>query len=120
VPPQGGNTIEDDDDNARVDRRAATPFTANLTIYTRCARSTTVKDRGATMAVAAADAGPISALISSRPSTIEFVDRRVPVMVGITHPSFKTSVELATSPRPGAAAVQLGAAASLRGAAHAG
>jgi 4-hydroxy-tetrahydrodipicolinate synthase len=40
--------------------------------------------------------------------TIEFVDRRVPVMVGISHPSFKTAIELAhEAERLGAAAVQV-------------
>src|SRR5262245_44535126 len=40
--------------------------------------------------------------------TIEFVDGRVPVMVGITHPSFKTAIALAhDAERLGAAAVQL-------------
>ena len=40
--------------------------------------------------------------------TIELVDRRVPVMVGISHASFKTAIELAhDAERLGAAAVQL-------------
>ncbi len=40
--------------------------------------------------------------------TIEFVDGRVPVMVGISHPSFRTAIELAhDAERLGAAAVQL-------------
>src|SRR5436853_5773524 len=40
--------------------------------------------------------------------TIECVDGRLPVMVGITHPSFKTAIELAhLAERLGAAAVQL-------------
>src|SRR6202049_5265707 len=40
--------------------------------------------------------------------TIEFVGGRVPVMVGISHPSFKTAIELAHDPElRGAAAVQL-------------
>lgn len=40
--------------------------------------------------------------------TIEFVDGRVPVMVGISHPSFKTSIELANdAERLGAAAAQV-------------
>jgi 4-hydroxy-tetrahydrodipicolinate synthase len=40
--------------------------------------------------------------------TIEFVDGRVPVMVGISHPSFKTAVELAhEAENLGAAAVQM-------------
>jgi 4-hydroxy-tetrahydrodipicolinate synthase len=40
--------------------------------------------------------------------TIELVDGRVPVMVGVSHPSFKTSIALANdAERLGAAAVQL-------------
>jgi 4-hydroxy-tetrahydrodipicolinate synthase len=40
--------------------------------------------------------------------TIELTDKRVPVMVGISHPSFKTAIELAhDAERWGAAAVQL-------------
>lgn len=40
--------------------------------------------------------------------TIDFVDRRVPVMVGISHPSFRTAIELAyESEKLGAAAVQV-------------
>jgi 4-hydroxy-tetrahydrodipicolinate synthase len=40
--------------------------------------------------------------------TIELVNGRVPVMVGVSHPSFKTSIELANdAERLGAAAVQL-------------
>jgi 4-hydroxy-tetrahydrodipicolinate synthase len=40
--------------------------------------------------------------------TIEFVDGRVPVMVGISHPSFKTAIEIAhDAEKLGAAAVQL-------------
>jgi 4-hydroxy-tetrahydrodipicolinate synthase len=40
--------------------------------------------------------------------TIEFVDRRVPVMVGISHPSFRTAIELThEAERLGAAAVQV-------------
>jgi hypothetical protein len=40
--------------------------------------------------------------------TIEFVDGRVPVMVGISHSSFKTAIELAhEAEKLGAAAVQL-------------
>src|SRR5262245_27464630 len=40
--------------------------------------------------------------------TIEFVDGRVPVMVGITHPSFRTAIGLAhDAEQLGAAAVQL-------------
>jgi 4-hydroxy-tetrahydrodipicolinate synthase len=41
-------------------------------------------------------------------ATIELVAGRVPVMVGVTHPSFRTAVELAhDAERLGAAAVQL-------------
>jgi len=40
--------------------------------------------------------------------TIELVDGRAPVMVGVSHPSFKTAIELANeAERLGAAAVQL-------------
>jgi 4-hydroxy-tetrahydrodipicolinate synthase len=40
--------------------------------------------------------------------TIELVNGRVPVMVGVSHPSFKTAIELANdAERRGAAAVQL-------------
>ena len=40
--------------------------------------------------------------------TIELVDGRVPVMVGVSHPSFRTAIELAhDAERLGAAAVQL-------------
>jgi 4-hydroxy-tetrahydrodipicolinate synthase len=40
--------------------------------------------------------------------TIELVDRRVPVMVGVSHPSFRAAVELAQeAERLGAAAIQL-------------
>jgi 4-hydroxy-tetrahydrodipicolinate synthase len=40
--------------------------------------------------------------------TVDYVDGRVPVMVGISHPSFKTAIELANeAERLGAAAVQL-------------
>jgi len=40
--------------------------------------------------------------------TVDLVDKRVPVMVGISHPSFRTAVELAQdAERWGAAAVQL-------------
>jgi 4-hydroxy-tetrahydrodipicolinate synthase len=40
--------------------------------------------------------------------TVEVVDGRVPVMVGVSHPSFKTAIELAhDAERLGAAAVQL-------------
>ena len=42
------------------------------------------------------------------PPTIEYVDGRVPVMVGISHPSFRTAIELAhDAEKLGAAAVQL-------------
>src|SRR6202049_5196704 len=42
--------------------------------------------------------------------TIEFVGGRGPVMVGISHPSFKTAIEFAhDAERHGAAAVQLSA-----------
>jgi 4-hydroxy-tetrahydrodipicolinate synthase len=73
-----------------------------------------VRDCGATMVVAAGvetqeytylSLGQRKALIRA---TVEAVAGRVPVMVGISHPSFKTAIELAhDAERLGAAAVQL-------------
>src|SRR5262249_22685829 len=92
-----------------------TPFTANLDVDERALRRQidyVVKD--ASMGVAAGvetqeytylSLDQRKALIRS---TIELVDKRVPVMVGVTHPSFKTSVELANFAKArGAEAVQL-------------
>ncbi len=94
-----------------------TPFDADLKVDERALRRQidyVVADCRATMVVAAGvetqeytylglDAR--KALIRR---TIELVDGRVPVMVGVSHPSFRTAVELAQeAERLGAAAVQL-------------
>src|SRR6266545_86006 len=99
-----------------------TPFTADLGVDEPALRRQidyVVTDCGATMVVAAGvetqeytylGLEQRRALIRA---TIEAVDGRVPVMVGISHPSFKTAVALAhEAERLGAAAVQL--LASLR------
>jgi len=92
-----------------------TPFTSDLKIDEAALRRQidyVVKD--ATMVVAAGvetqeytylSLDERKALIRQ---TIEYVDGRVPVMVGISHPSFRTAIELAhDAERLGAAAVQL-------------
>ena len=73
-----------------------------------------VSDCGATMVVAAGVETQEYTYLSLEQRralvrrTIEFVDGRVPVMVGISHPSFKTAIELAhDAEKLGAAAVQL-------------
>lgn len=73
-----------------------------------------VKDCGATMVVAAGVETQEYTYLSFEErkqlirSTVELVAGRVPVMVGISHPSFKTSIELAHfAEKLGAAAVQL-------------
>jgi len=94
-----------------------TPFTAELQVDDQALRRQidyVVLDCRATMVVAAGvetqeytylSLAERKALIRR---TIEFVDRRVPVMVGISHASFKTAIELAhEAERLGAAAVQL-------------
>jgi 4-hydroxy-tetrahydrodipicolinate synthase len=94
-----------------------TPFTADLAVDVRALRRQidyVVEDCRATMVVAAGvetqeytylGFDDRKALIRQ---TIELVDGRVPVMVGISHPSFKTAVALAhEAERLGAAAVQL-------------
>ena len=94
-----------------------TPFTADLTVDEAALRRQidyVIDDCRATMVVAAGvetqeytylGFEQRKALIHR---TIEFVDGRVPVMVGISHPSFKTAIELAhDAERHGAAAVQL-------------
>jgi 4-hydroxy-tetrahydrodipicolinate synthase len=94
-----------------------TAFTADLEVDEAALRREidyVVRDCGATMVVAAGvetqeytylGLEQRKRLISR---TIECVDRRVPVMVGISHASFKTSVELAHfAENLGAAAVQL-------------
>ena len=94
-----------------------TPFTTDLKVDELALRRQIdyiIEDCRATMVVAAGvelqeytylSLEDRKALIRS---TIEFVDMRVPVMVGISHPSFKTAIELAHyAERLGAAAVQL-------------
>src|SRR6195256_6926376 len=93
-----------------------TPFTADLEVDRPALRRQIdyVADCGATMVVAAGvetqeytylGLEQRKALIRR---TVELVDGRVPVMVGISHPSFKTAIELAhEAERLGAAAVQL-------------
>ena len=94
-----------------------TPFTADLEVDEPALRREidyVVRDCGATMVVAAGVETQEYTYLSLEQRkglirrTIERVDRRVPVMVGISHPSFKTSVELAHFAESlGAAAVQL-------------
>jgi 4-hydroxy-tetrahydrodipicolinate synthase len=94
-----------------------TPFNANLDVDEVALRREMdyiVKDCRATMIVAAGVETQEYTYLTpeQRKSliqrTIECVDRRVPVMVGISHPSFKTAVELAHfAENLGAAAVQL-------------
>src|SRR5262244_973470 len=94
-----------------------TPFTADLAVDEPALRRQidyVVGDCGATMVVAAGvetqeytylGLEQRKALIRA---TVEAVGGRVPVMVGISHPSFRTAVELAhDAERLGAAAVQL-------------
>ena len=94
-----------------------TPFTADLEVDERALRRQidyVVGDCRATMVVAAGvetqeytylSLDHRKALIRR---TIELVDGRVPVMVGVSHPSFRTAIELAhDAERLGAAAVQL-------------
>jgi 4-hydroxy-tetrahydrodipicolinate synthase len=94
-----------------------TPFTTELTVdEPALARQIdyVVRDAGATMVVAAGVETQEYTYLSLEQRkglirrTVEFVDGRVPVMVGITHPSFKTAVALAhEAEKLGAAAVQL-------------
>jgi 4-hydroxy-tetrahydrodipicolinate synthase len=94
-----------------------TPFTADLEVDEPALRREidyVVRDCGATMVVAAGVETQEYTYLSLEQRkglirrTIECVDRRVPVMVGISHPSFKTAVELAHfAENLGAAAVQL-------------
>lgn len=94
-----------------------TPFTSDLRVDEPALRRQidyVVADCGATMVVAAGvetqeytylGFEQRKALIRA---TVEAVGGRVPVMVGISHPSFRTAVELAhDAERLGAAAVQL-------------
>jgi len=94
-----------------------TPFTAGLKLDERSLQRQidyVVKDCRATMVVAAGVETQEYTYLSMQDRkalirrTIEFVDGRVPVMVGISHPSFKTAVALAhDAEKLGAAAVQL-------------
>ena len=94
-----------------------TPFTSDLQIDEPALRRQidyVIEDCGATMVVAAGvetqeytylNLDERKALIRR---TIECVDKRAPVMVGVTHASFKTAIELANHAESlGAAAVQL-------------
>jgi 4-hydroxy-tetrahydrodipicolinate synthase len=94
-----------------------TPFTADLEVDEGALRRQldyVITDCGATMVVAAGvetqeytylSFDQRKALIRA---TIEAVAARAPVMVGISHPSFRTAIELAhLAERMGAAAVQL-------------
>ena len=94
-----------------------TPFTSELELDEPALQRQidyVVKGCGATMVVAAGVETQEYTYLSFEQRkalirrTIEFVGRRVPVMVGISHPSFKTAVELAhEAEKLGAAAVQL-------------
>jgi 4-hydroxy-tetrahydrodipicolinate synthase len=94
-----------------------TPFTADREVDERALRRQidyVVDDCRATMVVAAGVETQEYTYLSFEQRkalirrTIELVAGRVPVMVGISHPSFKTAVELAhEAERLGAAAVQL-------------
>src|SRR3954447_8216402 len=94
-----------------------TPFTPDLEVDKSALRRQidyVVADCGATMVVAAGVETQEYTYLSLEQRkalirhTIEFVDGRVPVMVGISHPSFRTAVELANLAQElGAAAVQV-------------
>ena len=94
-----------------------TPFTADLQVDEPALRRQidyVVADCAATMVVAAGVETQEYTYLSFEERktlirrTIEFVDGRVPVMVGITHASFKTAIAIAhDAQRLGAAAVQL-------------
>ena len=94
-----------------------TPFTFDLKLDESALRRQVeyiVKDCGATMIVAAGVETQEYTCLGFEQRrdlirrTIEFVNGRVPVMVGISHPSFRTAVELAhDAEKLGAAAVQL-------------
>src|SRR5262245_52622354 len=94
-----------------------TPFTADLGVDEAALRRQidyVVKDCGATMVVAAGVETQEYTYLSFEARkalirrTIEFVDKRVPVMVGISHASFRTAIELAHFAESlGAAAVQV-------------
>ncbi len=94
-----------------------TPFTAELAVDEGALKRQIdyiVDDCRATMVVAAGVETQEYTYLSFEERkalirrTVECVDRRVPVMVGISHPSFKTAIELANeAERLGAAAVQV-------------
>ena len=94
-----------------------TPFTADLAVDEPALKRQidyVVRDCGATMVVAAGVETQEYTYLSLEQrkwlirATVDLVDGRVPVMVGISHPSFKTAIELAhDAERLGAAAVQL-------------
>jgi 4-hydroxy-tetrahydrodipicolinate synthase len=94
-----------------------TPFTADLNVDAPSLRRQidyVVRDCRATIVVAAGVETQEYTYLSFEQRkalirhTIEAVDRRVPVMVGISHPSFRTAIELAHfAENLGAAAVQL-------------
>src|SRR5262249_22050041 len=94
-----------------------TPFTSALEVDEPALRRQidyVVHDCGATMVVAAGVETQEYTYLSLEQrkglirATVEAVDGRVPVMVGISHPSFRTAIELAhDAERLGADAVQL-------------
>jgi 4-hydroxy-tetrahydrodipicolinate synthase len=94
-----------------------TPFTADLAVDEAALQRQidyVVRDCRATMVVAAGVETQEYTFLSFEArkalirSTIEFVDNRVPVMVGISHASFRTAIELAHFAESlGAAAVQV-------------
>src|ERR1051326_8181194 len=81
-----------------------TPFTADLKVDEQALRRQidyVVRDCGATMVVAAG-------VETQEYTYLSFEARRLPVMVGTTHPSFRTAIELAHEAETlGAAALQL-------------
>jgi 4-hydroxy-tetrahydrodipicolinate synthase len=94
-----------------------TPFNADLEVDEAALRREidyVVRDCGATMVVAAGVETQEYTYLSLEQrkalirSTIAYVDGRVPVMVGVSHASFKTAIELAQLAESlGAAALQL-------------
>jgi 4-hydroxy-tetrahydrodipicolinate synthase len=94
-----------------------TPFTSELTIDQTALRREIdyiVQDCRATMVVAAGVETQEYTYLSMEErkalirQTIDYVDGRVPVMAGISHPSFRTAIELANlAEKLGAAALQV-------------
>jgi len=94
-----------------------TPFTSDLELDERALRRQIdyiIQECRATMVVAAGVETQEYTYLSFEnrkalvQRTIEYVDGRVPVMVGISHPSFRTAISLAhEAEKLGAAAVQL-------------